>query len=187
MPSAPTPLCCKISFCRLDSFPFWAKRLFSLDRTPFLFGRNSFLFEWNSFPLWMNSSSRFERNPFLFGRNGAVKCLKSIKVLPFVKEKGPTVWSIKEKCIPLQRLWKGVLVKQPSGHKTKMLHKLLWRFGEMVEWSITTVLKTVVPRGTGGSNPSLSAISLDYQWFTKFTPKKCKVGCFFYIINAKAD
>ena len=27
----------------------------------------------------------------------------------------------------------------------------------MVEWSITTVLKTVVPRGTGGSNPSLSA------------------------------
>ena len=30
--------------------------------------------------------------------------------------------------------------------------------GEMVEWSITTVLKTVVPRGTGGSNPSLSAL-----------------------------
>ena len=29
--------------------------------------------------------------------------------------------------------------------------------GEMVEWSITVVLKTTVPRGTGGSNPSLSA------------------------------
>ena len=28
----------------------------------------------------------------------------------------------------------------------------------MVEWSITTVLKTVVLRGTGGSNPSLSAL-----------------------------
>ena len=27
----------------------------------------------------------------------------------------------------------------------------------MAEWSITTVLKTVVLRGTGGSNPSLSA------------------------------
>ena len=27
----------------------------------------------------------------------------------------------------------------------------------MVEWSITTVLKTVVLRGTGGTNPSLSA------------------------------
>ena len=29
--------------------------------------------------------------------------------------------------------------------------------GEMVEWSITAVLKTAVPRGTGGSNPPLSA------------------------------
>ena len=27
----------------------------------------------------------------------------------------------------------------------------------MVEWSITVVLKTTVLRGTGGSNPSLSA------------------------------
>jgi hypothetical protein len=30
-------------------------------------------------------------------------------------------------------------------------------FGEMAEWSIAAVLKTVVPKGTGGSNPSLSA------------------------------
>jgi hypothetical protein len=29
--------------------------------------------------------------------------------------------------------------------------------GEMAEWSIAAVLKTVVPKGTGGSNPSLSA------------------------------
>ncbi len=29
--------------------------------------------------------------------------------------------------------------------------------GEMAEWSIATVLKTVVRRRTGGSNPSLSA------------------------------
>ena len=36
-------------------------------------------------------------------------------------------------------------------------------FGEMVEWSITTVLKTVVLRGTGGSNPSLSANSKRVQ------------------------
>ena len=27
----------------------------------------------------------------------------------------------------------------------------------MVEWSITAVLKTAVPKGTGGSNPALSA------------------------------
>ena len=31
------------------------------------------------------------------------------------------------------------------------------RYGEMAEWSIAAVLKTVVLRGTGGSNPSLSA------------------------------
>lgn len=37
--------------------------------------------------------------------------------------------------------------------------------GEMVEWSITAVLKTAVPRGTGGSNPSLSAINLENQGF----------------------
>ena len=36
----------------------------------------------------------------------------------------------------------------------------------MVEWSITTVLKTVALRGAGGSNPSLSAILLDYQHIT---------------------
>ena len=29
--------------------------------------------------------------------------------------------------------------------------------GEMAEWSNAAVLKTVVPLGTGGSNPSLSA------------------------------
>ncbi len=29
----------------------------------------------------------------------------------------------------------------------------------MAEWSNAAVLKTVVPRGTGGSNPSLSADS----------------------------
>ena len=33
----------------------------------------------------------------------------------------------------------------------------------MVEWSITAVLKTAVLRGTGGSNPSLSADNAEYQ------------------------
>ena len=32
-------------------------------------------------------------------------------------------------------------------------------FGEMAEWSIAPVSKTDVLRGTGGSNPSLSAKS----------------------------
>ena len=41
----------------------------------------------------------------------------------------------------------------------------------MVEWSITTVLKTVVLRGTGGSNPSLSANIAENQQVRKFPPK----------------
>ena len=40
----------------------------------------------------------------------------------------------------------------------------------MVEWSITTVLKTVVPRGTGGSNPSLSANNAENQQVTNLHP-----------------
>ena len=43
-------------------------------------------------------------------------------------------------------------------------------FGEMVEWSITAVLKTAVLRGTGGSNPSLSADRGVNQIVTRFTP-----------------
>ena len=31
--------------------------------------------------------------------------------------------------------------------------------GEVAEWSIAAVLKTVDPQGSGGSNPSLSAIN----------------------------
>ena len=43
----------------------------------------------------------------------------------------------------------------------------------MAEWSIAAVLKTVVLRGTGGSNPSLSA-------------KECKhfmFALFFYVLS----
>ena len=40
-------------------------------------------------------------------------------------------------------------------------------FGEVAEWSIAAVLKTVVPRGTRGSNPCLSAINLENQGFAK--------------------
>ena len=59
-------------------------------------------------------------------------------------------------------------------------------FGEVAEWSIAAVLKTVVPRGTRGSNPCLSAINIDYQWFTKitpdFTPDYVKSGVFSIIL-----
>ncbi len=53
----------------------------------------------------------------------------------------------------------------------------------MAEWSNAAVLKTVVLRGTGGSNPSLSALKPDYQAIAEttpnFTPKNVKLGVFF--------
>lgn len=55
-------------------------------------------------------------------------------------------------------------------------------FGEVAEWSIAAVLKTVVPRGTRGSNPCLSAIKGVNQAFARFTPfftpKNVKLGVF---------
>ena len=36
-------------------------------------------------------------------------------------------------------------------------------FGEMAEWSIAAVLKTVEGHTSGGSNPSLSAINIENQ------------------------
>ena len=39
--------------------------------------------------------------------------------------------------------------------------------GEMAEWSIAAVLKTVEVRASGGSNPSLSAINLVNQGLNK--------------------
>ena len=41
--------------------------------------------------------------------------------------------------------------------RTKQLQNMLETTGEMAEWSIAAVLKTVELRGSGGSNPSLSA------------------------------
>ncbi len=39
--------------------------------------------------------------------------------------------------------------------------------GEMAEWSNAAVLKTVDLNGSGGSNPSLSAINAENQQITK--------------------
>lgn len=52
--------------------------------------------------------------------------------------------------------------------------------GEMAERSIAAVLKTVEPKGSGGSNPSLSAIfampltDKKTKYFVERTPKKLK-------------
>ena len=53
----------------------------------------------------------------------------------------------------------------------------------MVEWSITTVLKTVALRGAGGSNPSLSAnkgVNQQVMRFTPFIAPKKFLGIFLY-------
>ena len=62
--------------------------------------------------------------------------------------------------------------------------------GEMAEWSIAAVLKTVEGHTSGGSNPSLSAIKGVNQAFARFTPfitpKSQDWLCFFdfFKINA---
>ena len=54
--------------------------------------------------------------------------------------------------------------------------------GEMAEWSNAAVLKTVDLNGSGGSNPSLSAINAENQQIIKqtpyFTPKNVNLGVF---------
>ena len=45
--------------------------------------------------------------------------------------------------------------------KGSTLTKEFWR---VAEWSIAAVLKTVVPRGTRGSNPCLSAERAGQKW-----------------------
>ena len=56
-------------------------------------------------------------------------------------------------------------------------------FGEVAEWSIAAVLKTVVPRGTRGSNPCLSAKhwkSVNFKNYTQLYTLQCKAGCFVF-------
>ena len=54
----------------------------------------------------------------------------------------------------------------------------------MAEWSNAAVLKTVDLNGSGGSNPSLSAINAENQQIAKqtpsFTPKNVKLGVFVF-------
>lgn len=51
------------------------------------------------------------------------------------------------------------------------------RQGEMVEWSITPVLKTGIRRRIGGSNPSLSAKAVRQSDFLMIVPRLFLGGC----------
>ena len=68
------------------------------------------------------------------------------------------------------------------GIRKKIVH-LQTEFGEMAEWSIAAVLKTVEVRASGGSNPSLSANKAEKQQVTEqtpnFTPKNVRLGVLF--------
>ena len=67
-------------------------------------------------------------------------------------------------------------------HKKDEASEIKFAFGEMAEWSNAAVLKTVDLNGSGGSNPSLSAINAENQQIIKqtpnFTPKNVKLGVF---------
>ena len=52
-------------------------------------------------------------------------------------------------------------------HKKTGVGEIKFDIGEMAEWSNAAVLKTVDLNGSGGSNPSLSAINIENQCFTK--------------------
>lgn len=75
---------------------------------------------------------------------------------------------------PYLRIWK-IVVPLPT-------QKAFYLQGEMAEWSIAAVLKTVEGHTSGGSNPSLSAINVGNQQITKqtpnFTPNNVKLGVF---------
>lgn len=55
--------------------------------------------------------------------------------------------------------------------------------GEMAEWSIAAVLKTVELKGSWGSNPYLSANNIDCQLIAKQVHENVhesiQIGCFF--------
>ena len=55
-------------------------------------------------------------------------------------------------------------------------YKSRQKIGEMAEWSIAAVLKTVELRGSGGSNPSLSAINAENQQIAKQAPNFTFLG-----------
>ena len=67
-------------------------------------------------------------------------------------------------------------------HRKDKVGEIKFDFGEMAEWSNAAVLKTVDLNGSGGSNPSLSAINVGNQQITKqtpnFTPNNVKLGVF---------
>ena len=95
----------------------------------------------------------------------------------------PAYWEVPGVRIPLSPLYVVKLwVPNIPEHCLFQLDQPYTPHGEMAEWSNAPVLKTGVLRGTGGSNPSLSATNAENQQIAKqtpsFTPKNVKLGVF---------
>ena len=65
------------------------------------------------------------------------------------------------------KIFAGLKIMRTFASLLKNKATLKKSFGEVAEWSIAAVLKTVVPRGTRGSNPCLSAINAENQQIVK--------------------
>jgi hypothetical protein len=62
------------------------------------------------------------------------------------------------------KIFAGLKIMRTFASLLKNKATLKKSFGEVAEWSIAAVLKTVVPRGTRGSNPCLSAERAGQKW-----------------------
>ena len=86
----------------------------------------------------------------------AVKCVET-NVFSLIDEKSkPKIWRYELKSVTLHPLIKQSETVIHCDCKTTSI--AFPPIGEMAEWSNAPVLKTGVLRGTGGSNPSLSAM-----------------------------
>ncbi len=63
-----------------------------------------------------------------------------------------------------------------SARSCTIQKKCTFAHGEMAEWSNAVVLKTIVPRGTGGSNPSFSAPFLRRNYIKKNEIKRSLIS-----------
>ena len=62
-----------------------------------------------------------------------------------------------DECNVIRITSSSLFLKTSCSEKANLYTQVI-KFGEMAEWPNAVVLKTIEPKGSGGSNPSLSAI-----------------------------
>ena len=63
-----------------------------------------------------------------------------------------------DECNVIRITSSSLFLKTSCSEKANLYTQVI-KFGEMAEWPNAVVLKTIEPKGSGGSNPSLSATS----------------------------